>query len=97
MTSQEISGLIATDIRGWTKIDEIAYQDSAGNIYYLPNYPDSIAHALDLAMAEQISLTPMPDSTWRATSLGDTEIFAVNTSAGMAICLAVLKQSGLDV
>ncbi len=97
MTSQEINHLIATEVKGWTQIDGIAYQDEAGNIYYLPNYPDSIAHALDLAMAEKISLIPLEDTTWRATALLNSDAFAVDANPGMAICLAVLKAHNIEI
>lgn len=99
MDSQQISQLIATEVKGWTQIDGIAYQDSAGNIWYLPNYPDSIAHALDLAMSEGINLSPQPDITWRATTQSESlEIIScVDANAGMAICLAVLAKHKIEI
>jgi hypothetical protein len=96
MTSIEISHLIATEVKGWTQLEGIAYQDKEGNVYYLPNYPDSIAHALDLAMVEKISLMPLEDGTWRATALLNSDAFKIDANPGMAICLATLAAHNIE-
>jgi hypothetical protein len=99
MNAIEISQLIATEVKRWTHIDGVAYSDEAGNIWYLPNYPDSIAHALDLAMAEKVSLIPQPNSTWSAATQTEAlaAVSANDANVGMAICLAVLAKYDIAI
>ena len=89
MTEQEINQIIATQINGWTHLEGIVYQDSQGNYCYMADYCNSIAHALDLAKAYQIGLTPH-ETGWQAYSVANSEINVNDVVAPKAICLCLL-------
>jgi hypothetical protein len=65
MTNQEINHKIATDIKGWTFVEDGWYDDGSGFYNPLPDYCNSISHALDIAKLSGISMQPLPED-WRA-------------------------------
>lgn len=89
-TNQEINHAIATQVNGWTHLEGIYYQDKNGSICYLADYCNSIAHALDLAVASLIGLKPSPDG-WQAYALADEEVVFTDPLASKAICLCLIE------
>jgi hypothetical protein len=96
MTEQEINQIIATQINGWTHVEGIVYQDSNGNYCYMADYCNSIAHALDLAMAHQIGLMPS-GTNWEAYSVSSPTVKNADSVAPKAICLCLLAIHGVSV
>lgn len=90
MTEQEINHVIATQVNGWTHVESIIYQDSAGNYCYRADYCNSIAHALDLAKTHQIGLAPT-ETGWQAYSIADGNTKADDAVAAKSICLCLLS------
>jgi hypothetical protein len=89
MTEAEINHAIATQINGWTHVEGIVYQDSDGNYCYMADYCNSIAHALDLAKANLISLKPV-QAGWEASKMSNPSVSATDTVAAKSICLCLL-------
>lgn len=89
-TAQEVNHLIATKINGWIHDESIFYHDSSGTTQYLADYCNSIAHALDLAKAADVGLSPTVDG-WVAYSVSDSNVAAGDAIPGKAICLCILK------
>jgi hypothetical protein len=103
MTTQEISHLIATAVRGWTQQEGVVYTDAEGNTQYITNYCDSVPHALDLAQEQNIALLPV-DGQWKAFKLANGEAIeavmdteTVDSNAGKAICLSILKANNVEM
>ena len=90
MTDQEINHTIATQINGWIHDEGIFYHDENGNLYYLADYCNSIAHALDLAYAREIGLDPN-GGAWTAYQTSNHPIRGTDTLASKAICLCLLE------
>jgi hypothetical protein len=88
MTDQEINHLIATQVNGWIHDEGIFYHDENGNTCYLANYCHSIAHALDLAKANEIALKPTVEG-WAAYRLSDEAVVTTDLLASKAICLCL--------
>lgn len=89
MTDQEINHVIATQVNGWTHVESIVYQNSAGNYCYRADYCNSIAHALDLAAFHQIGLAPN-ETGWQAYSIADSNVNGADNVAAKSICLCLL-------
>jgi hypothetical protein len=92
MTDQEINQTIATRILGWTHVEGIVYLDSNDAYCYLADYCHSIAHALDLAKANEIALKPVAEG-WSAYKLSDETTIATDSLASKAICLCLTTVS----
>jgi hypothetical protein len=89
MTNQEINNRIATVINGWTDAGGGWYTDSSGFFTPLPDYCNSIHHALDLAKASNISMQPLPDG-WRAISMDDVSIATNDAVLATAISMTAI-------
>lgn len=96
MTDQEINHLIATQINGWIHDEGIFYHDVNGFTCYLADYCHSIAHALDLAKANNIALKPVADG-WSAYKLSDETTIGTDNLASKAICLCLVATTNLSV
>jgi hypothetical protein len=97
MTNTEINARIATDINGWTDAGGGWYADGSGFFTPLPDYCNSIHHALDIAKASNISMQPLPDG-WRAIAMDNPEIAtndAVLTTAIAMIALAIFDSKNV--
>jgi hypothetical protein len=94
LTDREINHLIATQINGWTHIEDIFYNDSDGVICYLADYCNSIAHSLDLAKTANVGLAPTLNNLWLSYSVANPEVKAEDAVPGKAICLCILKLFG---
>jgi hypothetical protein len=89
MTNQEINHRIATDVNGWIAGDDNWYTTQSGFSTPLPDYCNSISHALDLARASNISMQPLPDG-WRAISMDDPAIATNDAVLATAISVTAL-------
>jgi hypothetical protein len=89
MTNQEINNRIATDVMSWTDAGSGWYTDSSGFFTPLPDYCNSIHHAIDLAKVSNISMQPLPDG-WRAISIDDVSIGNNDAVLATAICMTAL-------
>jgi hypothetical protein len=90
MTNQEINHAIATQVNGWIHDEGIFYHDVNGTTCYLADYCNSIAHALDLAMAASIGLVPS-GTNWTASLVSDAQVTSTDAVAAKAICLCLLQ------
>jgi hypothetical protein len=97
MNDFSINQTIAIQILRWTQIDEVTYRDTEGFFIFLTDFCNSISHALDLAMAEKISLMPLENGTWRASALLNSDAFSVDSNPSRAICLATLALHEIEV
>lgn len=102
MNNQELSNLVATVVKGFTKVDDLTYQDKDGAVYYSVNYCESPSHALDLAMAEGIVIVPHNEQ-WQCFKAEEGSLQAVPDTIsndpliGKAIVLACLKAHNQEV
>jgi hypothetical protein len=90
MNDNEINHLIATKINGWVHYESVFYYDADGAFCCLADYCNSIAHALDLAKAAEVGLTPTKDG-WLSYSVASPDVHEEDTVPGKAICLCILK------
>jgi hypothetical protein len=89
MNYQEINIRIATDVKGWKDAGDGWFDDGSGFYNPLPDYCNSISHALDLAKASNISMQPLPDG-WRAISMDDPDIATNDAVFATAIAITAL-------
>jgi hypothetical protein len=89
MTNTEINARIATDINDWKDAGGGWYADGSGFFTPLPDYCNSISHAIDLAKASNISMQPLSDG-WRAISMDDPDIATNDAVLATAITITAL-------
>ena len=94
-TNLEISHAIATQVLGWTQIDDSMYKDAEGFYVYLTNWAESIPHAIDLAALQQVALKPVTDG-WEAWQLSDPTVVGTDSSAAKSIALCVLAINNIE-
>jgi hypothetical protein len=88
-SDEEIIARIATDINGWTDSGGGWYADGSGFFTPLPDYCNSIHHAVDLAKASNISIQPLPNG-WRAIAMDDVSIASNDPVLATAIAITAL-------
>ncbi|NJK58736.1 MAG: hypothetical protein HC939_23530 [Pleurocapsa sp. SU_5_0] len=89
MTEQEINHYIAVNINDWIHDEGIFYHDVNGFTCYLADYCNSIAHAMDLAKANEVALKPTSDG-WLAYKLSDETKAGTDALPSKAICLSLV-------
>jgi hypothetical protein len=95
MTDLEINQKIATNIKRWTPIEDGWYDDGSGFYNPLPDYCNSIAHALDLAKVHGIGLKPV-EAGWEEYNVANPTSYSTDAVAAKAICLCLLIDSQIQ-
>lgn len=84
MTNQEINHKIAVDVKGWTHLEDIWYDDGSGFWNPLPDYCNSPSHAIDLMKFSNISVTPHAEG-FEAKSVDNPDVAVVDAVFATAI------------